>query len=83
MKNLARSLYHVILKTLSLLFGGGSSRPDLRSILSEDPGCSDEELASKINEAFSVMQNYSPLADDVCVPGLPTMTSLLKSQIRQ
>ena len=48
---------------------GRVSRPDLRSILNEDPGYSDEELASKINEAFvSVIHNYSPLADDVCVP---------------
>ena len=46
-----------------------SSRPDLRAILRTNTSCTEQELANKIDEAFvSVMEDYTPLADDIFVP---------------
>ena len=46
-----------------------SSCPDLRSILRTNTSCTDQQLANKINRAYvSVMEDYTPLADDIFVP---------------
>lgn len=62
-----------------------SHKPDIRSTLNTNLDYSDYELGNKINEAFiSVMKDYSPLSEDVCVckdddePIHVTVTSVAK-----
>ena len=46
-----------------------SSRPDLRSILRTNTSCTEQELVNRIDKALvSVMEDYTPLADDIFVP---------------
>ncbi|XP_028417134.1 uncharacterized protein LOC114541408 [Dendronephthya gigantea] len=54
---------------IKLLCGSSEKHnPDFRSSLTTNLNCNDYELANKINEAFiSVMADYDPLTNDVCV----------------